>query len=224
MDAYITNWGGSLGGLSNILFRNDGNNTFTRITGQPLVTNKAASLSSVWGDYDNDGDLDVYVTNDNNSQDRLYLNDGERNFSNAKLPDGLNTHRGATAGDYDNDGDLDLYVAGPKSHLLLANKFDNENNWICMVLVGTSSNRSAIGAKVLATATINGTSVTQLREVSSQNTFNGQNSLRVHFGLGDASMIDEISIRWPAGSTETISDIEADQFMKIKEGSGIIEE
>ncbi len=80
LDAYLTNWGGTLGGLANRLYRND-NNVFTRVNTGEIVTDVGISLSSVWGDFDNDGDLDCYVANDGNQVDRYYSNNGNGTFT-----------------------------------------------------------------------------------------------------------------------------------------------
>jgi hypothetical protein len=124
--------------------------------------------------------------------------------------------------DTDNDGDLDLVIASgslgqgePKCEL-----YRNEGssgNWIALKLVGTASNRSAIGAKVRARATIDGRDVTQLRQVGGW----GKNpaDLRVHFGLGDAATVDTLRIEWPSGHVQEMSDVSANQFLSITEGT-----
>lgn len=223
LDAYLTNWGGTIGGLANRLYRND-NGTFTRIASDPIVTDVGISLSSVWGDFDNDGDLDCYVANDADQADRYYSNNGDGTFTrvtNIAIASSL-THRGATAGDYDNDGDLDLLAVGPGVALgLYRNDTQNGNHWLGVTCIGTTSNRAAVGAKVRVKATINGNAIWQLREISSQNTFNGQNSLRQHFGLGDATIIDSLRIEWPLGQVDSFANLVVDQFVTVEEGGMI---
>ncbi|MGH7594781.1 MAG: FG-GAP-like repeat-containing protein [bacterium] len=220
LDAYLTNWGGPLGGLANRLYRND-NGTFTRLTADPIVTDVGISLSSVWGDFDNDGDLDCYVANDGNQADSYYRNNGNGSFTgvtNIVIASTL-THRGATAGDYDNDGDLDLLAVGPAAALALyRNDTPSGNHWLGLSCIGTTSNRTAISTKLRVKATINGHAIWQLREISAQNTFNGHNSLRQHFGLGNATMIDSLKIEWPSGLVEIQTNIAADQFLTMTEG------
>ncbi len=219
LDAYLTNWGGPAGGIANRLYRNDGG-TFTRITTGAIVTDTRISLSSVWGDFDNDGDLDCYVANDNNQPDNYYENNGDGSFNritSIALVESI-TRRGATAGDYDNDGDLDMFVVGPGSgKALYRNDTNNGNTWLNVTCVGTVSNKAAIGAKVRAKAVINGQSVWQMREILAQNTFNGHNSLRAHFGLGDATTIDTLRIEWPSGIMEEMTGIQPNVFMTVTE-------
>ena len=226
LDAYLTNWGGANGsGIANRLYRND-SGTFTRITGQPIADDVNISLSSVWGDMDNDGDLDCFVANDSNQPDRYYRNNGDGTFTNVTnsgITESL-THRGASAGDYDNDGDLDLIAVGPgAAFALYRNDTQNSNGWLNIKCVGTSSNGAAIGTKVRAKAVINGAPIWQMREVSAQNNFNGQNSLRVHFGLGDATIIDSLIIEWPAGAVEMFSNIGINNFYEAIEEQSFTE-
>ncbi len=217
LDAYLTNWGSPLGGLANRLYRND-DGSFSAITSGAIVTDVAASLGSIWGDYDNDGDLDVLVTNDNLGEDKYYRNDGGGVFTSVDnvLTETL-PRRGGSNGDFDGDGDLDIYVDGPAGRGLFRNDTVNDNHWLVLELTGSSSNRSAIGAKVRAEAVIGGNTVTQLREVSSQNTFNGHNQLDPHFGLGDATVVESLLVEWPSGNTQRLRQVAADQRLGIRE-------
>ena len=222
LDAYLTNWGGTLGGMANRLYRNDGG-TFTSITAGAIVTDADISLSSVWGDFDNDGDLDCYVANDNFQTNRYYSNNGDGTFtSQDNALTEVATHRGASAGDYDNDGDLDLYADGPGTNrALYRNDSDNGNHWLKVRLVGVASNRSGIGARVRARAQIGAGTVWQLREVSAQNAFNGQNSLLAHFGLRAAALVDRLVIEWPSGIVQTLSNVAADQLITVTEAAAV---
>lgn len=226
LDLYITNWGGSMGGgLRDELFRND-DGVYTEITTGAIVTDSNVSLASVWGDFDNDADLDVFVADgSSNTTNRYYLNNGDGTFS-RRSSGIINTDRnvswGAAAGDYDNDGDLDLFISNAVNNsrnFLYRNDSDNGNHWIKLRLKGTTSNRAGIGALVRARATINGLPVWQMREVSAQNSFNGHNAFDVHFGFGTATMIDTVRIRWPSGTEDQLTNVTIDQFMTITEGS-----
>ncbi|MEK7256849.1 MAG: CRTAC1 family protein, partial [Bacteroidota bacterium] len=184
---------------NNQLFKNDGDGTFTEITTGQLVTDGGCSYGSNFEDYDNDGDLDLAAANGYcNGQivNFLYQNDGQGNFSrDHESIENLTTpcSYGAAWGDVNNDGFPDLVIATCKnssgaplpSDLFYLNN-GNCNNWLKIKLQGTTSNRSAIGAKVWVKATIGGQQVTQLREISAQSGYCGQNSLVAHFGLGDA--------------------------------------
>jgi len=221
LDVYITNFGGTPGispGAENDLYRNDGG-TYTQITTGPHVNDSKISLGQTWGDFDNDGDLDLYVTNLtsplNFGGNNYYRNDGAPDYTFTKIGVGdfVATNKagwGASSADYDNDGDLDMYVtfnsltAGPAQDALYRNDLSNGNSWLNVYCIGTQSNRSAIGARVRVKATISGNSYWQMREISSQNASTGQNSLRAHFGLGDATSIDSLVVEWPSSGIKDI--------------------
>jgi hypothetical protein len=138
------------------------------------------------------------------------------------LTTGTHLHAGASAGDYDNDGDLDLFVTGGGAmKALYRNDLNNGNSWINIRCEGTSSNRAAIGAKVRAKAAIDGKAVWQMREISSQNAFNGHNMLNVHFGFGNATRIDSLNVEWPSGQTDQATNVPLNRFITVTEGSGI---
>lgn len=222
LDCYVTNYSGGSGALVNHMYRND-NGVFTKITTGDIVNDLDTSLGNIWADFDNDGDLDCFVTNEAGSPNRYYDNNGDGTFSRftglAMLTKaGSNNNAGATAGDYDNDGDLDLFVNGNgQAYALFRNDSNNGSRWLQIDCRGTLSNRAAIGAKVRALATILGQRVWQRREISAQNGFNSHNSLRVHFGLGDATRIDSLVIVWPSGITEIMTNVAADQILTITE-------
>lgn len=230
LDVYLCN-----DGSDNALFRNDGNFNFTKITGDPVTMTNSHSFSSAWSDIDNDGDLDLFVTNAYNPvaaelNNLLYVNNGDATFtkveSGAPATD-LSWSYGCAFGDYDNDGFEDLAVAtvafgGADTNDLLYHNDGNTNHWLTVKLVGTVSNRSAIGTKILVKATINGNVVWQMREISAQSSYCGQNDLRAHFGLGDADQIETIIVKWLSGVEETYSNINENQFITIVEGQGIL--
>jgi len=102
---------------------------------------------------------------------------------------------------------------------LYRNDLPRGNHWLNLKLVGTRANRTAIGATVRVTARIYGRRVTQTRVISSQDTFGGHNSLRVHVGLGDATVVERLEIDWPGGAREVREAIAADRFLLITEGT-----
>ena len=227
LDAFVTNWGGGMGGLADELFRND-DGTLTKITSGSLVTDRQVSLASVWGDFDNDGDQDVLVTDGNGGQpNRLYENNGDGSFTRLSAPPfsiDRSVSWGASAGDYDNDGDLDLFIANAingSRNFLYRNDLDAGNHWLKIHLIGTASNRAAIGARVRVKATLGGQAVWQLREVSSQNSFNGHNSLAVHVGLAEATRVDSLEITWPSGQVDVYTNVDVDQFLVATEGQTV---
>lgn len=235
LDAYMTNYFAPAG-MANRLYRNDGGK-FKRVTDAgPIVTDVDISLANVWGDFDNDGDLDCYVANGGlRAANKYYRNNGNGTFESvvtAATEVDSTVCWGAAAGDYDNDGDLDLFVAtklmfrkGQPGRAvpdwLFRNNVDKSNHWINIECIGKTSNRSALGTKIKTKTTINGKSVMQMREISAQNTFNGQNELRVHFGFGQTKTIDEVTIHWPSGRTEIFKNVKTDQFLVATEGEGI---
>jgi hypothetical protein len=206
LDGYVTNWGAGGSVTINRLYRNDGG-VYVDPAAGAIDAELRVSLGSLWGDYDNDGDLDCYVTNDVGQRDSHYRNNGLGSFTSViSGPSAENiTHRGGSNADYDGDGDLDLFLGGPGTDSrLYRNDTANGNGWIQVHCVGTVSNRAAIGARVELRAVISGTPRWQMREVSSQNTFNGHNMLTTHFGLGNAAAVDTALVHWPSGTVDTL--------------------
>ena len=221
-DLFVTNTGDL---ENNALYHNSGDGTFTKMTSNVvgrLVSDVGGSLVCAWGDYDNDGYLDLYLTNIGGQTNSLYHNNGDGSFSRiltGSLANDVAISLGCAWGDYDNDGFLDLFVAN--GLYTLANNFlyrnnGNSNNWINVKLIGTVSNRSAIGAKVRVKATIGGKAFWQLREI---NTGFGSsaNSPEAHFGLGNATNIDILRIEWPSGIVEAMTNLPPKQFLTVAE-------
>lgn len=224
-DLFITNFLGH----NNYLYQNNGDGTFTRLVDGIINNDGGDSVSSTWGDYDNDGDLDLYVTNDFNENNDLYQNNGDGTF--AKLVDGDPSNdggrsNGATWADYDNDGYLDLYVPNGQrparqSNNLYRNAGVSGNSWINIKCIGTISNASAIGTKVRAKALTGNKATWQLRQVSGSSGFNAQNSFNIEFGLGQADRIDSLVIEWPSGLIDIFANVEAGVFYEAREGGGL---
>jgi enediyne biosynthesis protein E4 len=129
----------------------------------------------------------------------------------------VHSSRGAAFGDVDNDGDVDVLVMNmnePPS--LLRNEYSGANAWIEVALEGTTSNRSAIGATILVTAA----GRTQARAVLSQSSYYSHDDLRQHFGLGAATRVESIEVRWPSGARQTVTNVPARQLVRIKEAPG----
>ncbi len=128
--------------------------------------------------------------------------------------------RGIAFGDYDNDGDIDVLILNmndPPS--LLRNDGGNQNNWIKIKLLGTKCNRTAIGARVRV---VTGKHA-QIDEVHSGTSVMSQSDLRLHFGLGQAKVVDLIEVKWPTTQkVERFTNVEANQILTIQEGAGII--
>lgn len=202
LDAMLTNYGGA----PNRFYKNN-NGTYSQISNS--LTVNGSYLGNTWGDIDNDGDLDIILTHEGAAQ--IFINNGNDIFTQESVFGG--GARSASLADYDNDGDLDMFVSGSGGVKgLYENIITNGNNWVIFSLEGTVSNKSAIGTKVKVKAAINGNPVWQMREISTQNNFNGHNSLSVHFGLGNAAVIDSVMIQWPSGQSKVIINIAINNF------------
>jgi hypothetical protein len=223
-DLFVANWNGE----DNSLYRNNGDATFTRITQGDIVNDGGSSVHGAWGDYDNDGDQDIYVTNDWNENNFLYDNNGDGTFTRVLTGDIVGDggrSNGATWIDYNNDGFLDMYVPNgqvpDQSNFLYRNNGLSGNNWINIKCVGLSSNTSAIGTRIKAKATSRGRLVRQMREVSGHQGFNAQESFNVEFGLGDAGSITTLVFEWPSGTVDTYYDVDVNNFYLATEGEGL---
>ncbi len=229
LDLYLVSGGDDNGNpRANDLFRND-NGTLVHITSGvgPLITDVDFSYASAFGDYDNDGDLDLFVGNDGKYSDgyrcRLYNNDGSGVFTydnSTTLTIDNDFARSAAWADVDNDGDLDLMMGREGPNRLFINN-GNSNNWVEIEAIGDgiTTNSKAIGALVKVNATINSNTYTQIRDVSSQSGRGSHNDLRTHFGLGDANKINTASIKWPGpATTNSMTDLPPNKIMRFKQG------
>jgi len=201
-----------------------------------------------WGcgffDMDNDGWPDILICNGHvypeveqlkteagyAQRKLLYQNLHNGHFADVSLQAGTgisepSPSRGAAFGDFDNDGDIDIVVNTINDYpQLLRCDSKLNNNWVKIRTIGTKSNRSGIGARLLCVTHLLGESKAhqQIDEVRSGGGYFSQNDLRVHFGLGKAEKVDVLEIRWPSGQVDTLKDIKANQLIFVKEGEGII--
>lgn len=223
MDLFVSNSSGQ----NNALYRNLGNGDFVAITSGPVVSDGGNSSGSAWVDIDNDGDLDLYVCNDQDDANVLYINDGAGNFSKPDNPLSGNLGNSYTQAwaDYDNDGDLDVLVGNHSNepNVFFENSLGACTSWACFKLEGVNSNRSAIGARVRVKANVYGQAVWQMREISAQSGggAGSQSTMRALFGLGDATMIDSVIIQWPSGYTQYLTNYATNQCNDIIEDAGI---
>jgi hypothetical protein len=152
---------------------------------------------------------------------KLFRNLAAQSFKEMAAEAGVDNDRdgrGVGVGDFDNDGRLDLYQANANQEsLLYRNVSTGTRHWIELKLTGTKSNRDAIGARV----TIKLGGATLIREVDGGNGYAGQSSKRLHFGLGAATKIDSLEIRWPSGRVEKL-DVPVDRITAIREGAGVV--
>jgi len=199
----------------NFLYRNNGDGTFSRMTGGIPMTEMHDSRGSAWGDINNDGFLDIVVTNQG-AYSYVYLNNGDLTFSRFYL-DSVNA-RGAAFCDINNDGFLDLCVAVDSgNNQVYIYTEDNSNHWFSLVCKGNTSSFSGLGAQVAVLAVIDGDETWQIQEISGLTGFGGQTCQRAHFGLGNAARIDSIIVRWPSGVVWDTSAVARDQFFRLRE-------
>jgi hypothetical protein len=233
MDIFKTNFAGD----TSTLYANSGegfceDRTFASGIG---VNTRWLGWGAGFVDLDNDGWLDLFLVNGHVYPEVAQLKTEAgykqrkvvyRNLGNGRLEDvtdrlgppatDLKAGRGAAFGDYDNDGSVDIVVNNVNDAPDLFRTIPlNKNHWITLKLVGTRSNRSAIGARVRCTT---GNS-RQSQEVRGGGSYASQNDLRVHFGLGPATKVDRLEIRWPNGLEEEWRDIAVDRVMRLEEGS-----
>lgn len=214
------------------LYENQGNGVFTEMaypSGISVATAQHVGWSSAFIDYDNDGDLDIFKTNGElkhlyGQEDQLFENGGNGKYTDVSVERGEYfkeelVGRGAAFGDYDNDGDIDVYIVNLHDYgVLLRNDHGNDNNWIKLNLVGTKSNRDGIGATVKITA--NGKE--QITQKKSACGYLSQSDPRIHFGLGDANVVDKIEVTWPSGDVQVLEQIKAGQIITITEGEDAV--
>jgi hypothetical protein len=223
------------------LYRNNHDGTFTEVTWSSGIGRPTVPLLT-WGtrflDYDNDGWKDLVFANghvypevDSHKLDETYAeravlfhNAGNGTFTDSAAAAGEVwtqrwAARGAAVGDYDNDGHLDIAVAIVNgAPVLLKNGGEDRNHWISIKLVGTKSNRDALGARVTVTAAVR----SQTEEIRSGGSYLSQSDLRAHIGLGSVNSVDQMEIAWPSGGRERIGPLSADSFITIKENAGVV--
>jgi len=208
------------------LLENTGDGGFAVVSGQEISEDVGYWTGGCWGDYDNDGNIDLLLLGNafyEPHPNRLYHNNGDGTFSSVVSgPIALDEEPSSAAAwaDHDCDGDLDLFVANVNDYnnsLYINN--GNDNAWLQVTLTGVISNRSAVGAKVRLRAVIGGAPVWQVREISAKTGFMSQGSLIAHFGLGDAEILDSIVVEWPSGLIDVLTGTAINQFVTIVEGS-----
>ena len=224
-----------------LLYRNDGNYDFTDVSyksGVALPSLPWVKWGAAFADFDNDGWLDliavgghVYPQVDSlpsgggyREPKLLHFNQKDGTFCDASEQAGpalkeKRVSRGLAIGDLFNDGNIDVVVSdidgGP---MILKNHGVPGQHWVSFELAGTKSNRLALNARLKVVAG----GMTQTDEVHSGGSYLSQNDLREHFGLGVATKIDSVEIRWPSGKVETLTNLGADHYYSVLEGLGIV--
>jgi hypothetical protein len=220
------------------LYRNNGDGTFDDVTfaaGLGLYT-KYLGWGTMFLDLDNDGWPDLLLVNghvypevdkqhlgsDYQEPRILYHNRGNGTFEDISANAGpaitiARSGRGLAVGDLWNDGRISAVVSNMNARAsLLVNQIRSGNHWIAIKTIGTKSNRDGIGAKIR----IKASDRIMVDEVRSGSSYDSNNDIRVHFGLGTNDHVDWVEIRWPSGLTEKFSNIRANAVQTLKEGSG----
>ncbi len=213
LDLYVANRLGP-----NFLYRNEGRGLFTRITTGAIVTDASDSNGCTWADYDNDGDLDLFVASFNQSAVFLYRNLGGGVFERVldeppALPGG--NGNSVVLADYDGDGFLDLFVSkwGGGNDQLYRNR-GNGNRWFKIRVAQKAGEPSPNGLRArLKTRTDSGESW-QMRELVAFDGWGGTDST-LHFGLGTASTVDVLVVTWPSGATREYRNLPANTTMTL---------
>jgi hypothetical protein len=209
------------------LYENLGNGVFTDKAMSSGISSQAAQFvgwSSSFIDYDNDGDVDIYKTNGAlkhlyGHEPQLFENQGDGKFKDVSLDlgaffKGEYVGRGSCIGDYDNDGDLDVFIVNLNHHCkFLRNNKGNQNNWLIINLVGTTSNRDAIGSRVRITSG----GKTQTAQKKSTVGYLSQNDPRLHFGVGKNNLVEKLEVKWPSGKIQILENVKVNQIIQIKE-------
>lgn len=209
----------------NRLFRNEGDRRFTDTTDLAGVRNGSWGWGAAFFDADNDGDLDLTMTNGmemmpgfDADATRYWQNDGSGRFrgrSNEVGLDDIEDGKGLLVFDADNDGDLDVFVVNNASEPLFYRNQSVSGGWLRVSLEGVTSNRQGLGARVSVFA--DGLPE-QIREAGVSTHFLGQSEDALHFGLDESETAD-IVIRWPAsGLVATLNDVPANSWIRVTEG------
>ena len=222
------------------LYRNMGKEGFADVS-WPAKLAKPTYPYVGWGtalfDMDNDGWLDIFVGNGHvypqvdsvpggpayRQPMQLFRNNRDGTFEDvsailAAIP--AESRRGAAFGDLNNDGNIDIVIVNVGAPpTLLLNQGANNNHRVLFKLVGTKSNKMAIGARI----TVKAGNLTQFSEVRAGGSYISSNDPRLHFGLGAEDKMTEVEIRWPSGKVEVLHDVPADFIYTVVEGEGIKE-
>ncbi len=224
-DGYLDLFVGRNQFVNDFLYTNNGNGTFTKVTTGAIVTDMLNTGTSSWEDFDNDGDLDLYLPHTGGSASKrnlIFINNGSGGFS--KVTTGpvyqeyLSTEAAITA-DLNNDGWMDILNANRYAANTIFLNNQNNNNFFKCRLYGSASNRMAIGARV---EIVTGTKK-QIRYLGQQSGRSEHKGFELHFGLGQDSIIDSLIIKWPSSAVCTFTNVGANSVYNIGEASCVLD-
>ena len=219
------------------LFHNDGSGHFADVSYQAGLVQPTWNLLG-WGvqfaDVDNDGYADIVMANGHvypevdqhdfgtkyRQHPSVFLNLKNGRFKEAGSGWGpafqlAESSRGLAAGSLSNNGSIDFVIANLDATPWILKNPGHGGNWLLLKLLGTTSNRDAIGARV----TVKTGKLMQTREVKSGGSYQSHNDFRLHFGLGTAAAADEVRIRWPSGKRQVLSNVKSNQILTVGEES-----
>jgi hypothetical protein len=221
-------------GDTHVLYRNDGKGNFRDVTLRAGLGVETRYVG--WGagmvDLDNDGLADLFLTTGMvypdvaakvpdapyKTPNLVFRNLGGGKFEELTEIAEVHSSRGVAFGDFDNDGDLDILIVNlNEPPVLLRNDVPAGRHWLKVLLEGTKSNRSAIGARVV----VSYGERRQAQSVLAQASYLSANDRRLHFGLGAVEKAS-IEVRWPSGEVERVADVAADRLVRIREGQGLV--
>lgn len=213
------------------LYRNRGGGRFEDLSTPAGLATPIGIMGANSGDLNNDGWIDLYFGTGDPEVDRLepdrFFLGGPDGFMDATFTTGLGNvgkGHGVTMVDLEGDGDLDMYVpeggfvhGDPWPNALYLNEVPAGNHWLHLDLVGVASNRDALDTLVVVSAG----GRRQMREVKNGEGFGSSNSPTVEFGLGRASVVESLTVRWPSGKVQEFSDLAPDRRLLLVEGRGL---
>jgi len=235
LDIFSTNLGNSVsGGFLHALYRRNANGSYTNVAAAAGVADRRFGWGCSLNDYDNDGFVDLFFSGalpgatppNGGNRGTLMFNDRDGTFTNqsATMPVNLRSRfsSGVASGDYDNDGFVDIVVLTEEvsrdgGNPVLLHNLGNDNGSLQIRLVGVTSNRDAIGARIVVASA----STTQLRELAAGSSFASTESPWPTFGLASDPRTTRIVVTWPSGLVERFPNADAGSIMTLVEGSGL---
>ncbi len=222
-DLYVAN-GAEGFSAENFLYRNVGNGQFERVFDSGTTDDSRQSYGSSWIDFDNDGDLDLYVAN-SRRDNQLFENDGSGQFTPVTFVGPVSDGGASIAcgwSDYDLDGDLDLFVANAVQQNFIYESNIPVGRHMFVQTQGIFSNTFGIGSRIRMKVSLQGSQapVWLVRDILAQSGHNAQQGVSAHFGLGEASVIDSLEILWPNGAVQTMIDVPVQDTLTIIESNG----